>query len=447
MTRILIVFMSLLSLNATLRAEAPPNVVLIISDDQGWKDYSFMGHPAIRTPHLDKLASQSLVYTRGYVPDSLCRPSLASILTGHYPHRHRITGNDPQLTGDLAKRPKAQALKSPEYAQLRTRYSQNLDEFPKLPSALHAHKGYVSLQTGKWWERNYSDGGFTTGMSHGVTGQGGRHGDQGLEIGRQGLKPIEEFIDSAVKSQKPFLVWYAPMLPHTPHNPPQRLLDKYRDKTPHPPVAKYWAMCEWFDETVGELLGVLEQRDLTRNTIVVYVTDNGWIQTEVAEGGASGGVRGKRSQYDGGVRTPIMIRWPGHITPRRDETHLASSIDLFPTILSAVGVDDKGLLQSLPGVNLLDEKQVAARSRVFGEIYEHDVYDIARPAASLRFRWVVDGEWKLIVPHLERVPDGVVELYHLSEDPDELRNLAESEPDRVATLRKSLDAHWRPDSP
>ncbi len=444
MSRLLSVIVCLLSLVRSLHAAAPPNVVLIISDDQGWQDYSFMGHPAIQTPHLDKLARESLVYTRGYVPDSLCRPSLASILTGHYPHRHRITGNDPRLSGDLAQLPKGQAQKSPVYAQLRTRYSQNLDEFPKLPSALHSHLGYVSFQTGKWWERNYTHGGFTSGMSHGETGKGGRHGDEGLAIGRQGLKPVEEFIDSAVKDQKPFLVWYAPMLPHTPHNPPQRLVDKYQDKTPHLPIAKYWAMCEWFDETVGELLGVLDKRDLTRNTIVVYVTDNGWIQTEVAEGGASGGVRGKRSQYDGGVRTPIMIRWPGHVAPRRDETHLASSIDLFPTLLSAVGVDDASLLQTLPGVNLLDEKQVAARSSVFGEIYEHDVYDIARPAASLRHRWVVNDEWKLIVPHAERVPTGVTELYHLSADPDEMRNLAESEPDRVAAMRALLDAHWQP---
>jgi arylsulfatase A-like enzyme len=445
MNRRLSLIVLLLSLVSPLRADAPPNVVLIISDDQGWKDYSFMGHPAIRTPHLDKLATESLVYTRGYVPDSLCRPSLASILTGQYPHRHRITGNDPQLTGDLAKLPRAQALKNPEYDGLRARYSQNLDEFPKLPSALHAHTGYVSLQTGKWWERNYSHGGFTAGMSHGESGKGGRHGDQGLEIGRQGMKPVEEFIDAAKKDQKPFFVWYAPMLPHTPHNPPQRLLDNYRNKTPHLAVAKYWAMCEWFDETVGELLGALEQRDLTRNTIVVYVTDNGWVQTESGEGGASGGERGKRSQYDGGVRTPIMIRWPGHVTPRRDESHLASSIDLFPTILSAVGVDDKSLLTSLPGVNLLDEKQVAARSSIFGEIYEHDVSDITRPATSLRHRWIIDGEWKLIVPHTARVPDGVTELYHLSQDPDELRNLAESKPDRVEALRKSLDQHWLPE--
>ena len=117
----------------------------------------------------------------------------------------------------------------------------------------------------------------------------------------------------------------------------------------------------------------------------------------------------------------------------------------YDDFFSAIKRDDASLLQSLPGVDLLDEKQVASRSSVFGEIYEHDVYDIARPAASLRYRWVVSGEWKLIVPHAERVPDGVTELFHLSEDPDEMRNLAESEPDRVATLRKLLEAHWRPE--
>ena len=115
-------------------------------------------------------------------------------------------------------------------------------------------------------------------------------GTRDWRSGGRGCKPVEEFIDAAAKDQKPFFVWYAPMLPHTPHNPPQRLLDKYKDQTPHLPIAKYWAMCEWFDESVGELMGVLEKRDLTRNTIVVYVTDNGWIQTG-GEGGASGGAR------------------------------------------------------------------------------------------------------------------------------------------------------------
>lgn len=140
-----------------------------------------------------------------------------------------------------------------------------------------------------------------------------------------------------------------------------------------------------------------------------------------------------------------MIRWPGHVEPRRDDSHLASSLDLFPTITAALGINDPTLRATLPGINLLDGEQVAARKHVFGEIFEHDVYDIARPAASLKYRWVNDGEWKLIVPHAERVPDGAVELYHIAEDPDELKNLAASEPDRVVSLREVLDAWWKPE--
>ena len=92
-----------------------------------------------------------------------------------------------------------------------------------------------------------------------------------------------------------------------------------------------------------------------------------------------------------------------------------------------------------------NHEQVNARQHVFGEIFEHDVYDIARPAASLKYRWVNEGEWKLIIPHAERVPEGQIELYHVAEDPDELKNLAMSEPDRVTKLRQVLDDWWRPE--
>ncbi|RLS51323.1 MAG: sulfatase [Planctomycetota bacterium] len=434
----------LTSVLAHAEAERPPNVVLIISDDQGWKDYSFMGHPHLKTPHIDKLARESLVYTRGYVPTSLCRPSLASILTGQNPFRHRITGNDPALVGALAEMKRPLAMKSPAYQELRTNYSRNLDALPKLPSALHSYRGYVSFQTGKWWERNPSDCGFTAGMSHGDTEKGGRHGDEGLSIGRQGIAPIEKFMDDAMEQRKPFMVWYAPMMPHTPHNPPQRLVDKYKSLTPHLPIAKYWAMCDWFDESVGELMGALEKRQLVNNTIVLYVVDNGWVQSPSGEGGATGAERGKRSPYDGGTRTPIMVRWPGHVIPRRDDTHLVCSIDLFPTILHAAGVDDPSLFRSLPGRNLLDAPMIAERQKIFGDIYEHDVHDIHNPSASLRYRWVIEGEWKLIEPNRERVPEGVAELYHITVDPDEQQNLATGEPDRVADLRKALDAWWTP---
>src|SRR5437867_594264 len=244
-----------------------PNIVLIISDDQGAGDYGFQGHPHVQTPHLDKLAAASLTFPRGYVPSSLCCPSLASIITGLYPHQHKITANDPPAVPGVAKDGRGS---SPELA---ARWNGLLDKVPTLPRMLAA-QGYLSFQTGKWWHGDFTRGGFTHGMT-----KGARHGDAGLTIGRQGLQPIYDFVADARRQQKPFFVWYAPFMPHTPHTPPDRLFQKYAAKTPSPHIARYWAMCEWFDETCGELLGYLEREKLAQNTLVVYLADNGWVQS------------------------------------------------------------------------------------------------------------------------------------------------------------------------
>jgi uncharacterized sulfatase len=431
-------FLYALGLLASLAAPgfaAPPNVVMIIGDDQAWTDYSFMGHKTIRTPNLDKLASESLLYTHGYVPSSLCRPSLASMITGLYPHQNKITSNDPPLpTGKKL----GQAAKDPAYLKQRQQMAAYIEKVPTLPRLL-GDKGYISLQTGKWWEGNACRcGGFTEAMTHGDPTKGGRHGDEGLKIGREGLKPVFAFLDEAKKDGKPFYLWYAPMMPHSPHNPPEQFLAKYRDKTPSIHVARYWAMCEWFDSTVGELLAKLDKNGQADNTIVVYLHDNGWIQQPDSPAYAP---KSKRSQYDGGLRTPIMIRWPGKVKPGVSE-RLALSIDLAPTILTAIGARPT---DAMPGINLLDAKAVAARPAIFGEIFEHNAVDIDSPSANLMYRWVVEGNWKLIVPHGPNVKDGKVELYDLSKDPTETGNLAAKNPDRVAELKKKLDAWWKPE--
>ncbi|CAN0366870.1 unnamed protein product, partial [Ectocarpus sp. 4 AP-2014] len=198
------------------------------------------------------------------------------------------------------------------------------DSWATLPRRL-APFGYQSLQTGKWWLGSYRRGGFTHGMTRGFPEPGGRHGDDGLKIGRESLGPIPAFLDEAVEAGHPFFLWYAPFLPHAPHTPPERLLAKYRDRAPTQPVAKYWAMCEWFDETCGLLLDELESRDLSDNTIVIYACDNGWINLPNRTAYAP---RSKRSPYDGGLRTPILFRWPNRIEPRRDESTPVSTIDI-----------------------------------------------------------------------------------------------------------------------
>jgi uncharacterized sulfatase len=418
---LLLLFFFLTVATPSYADDSLPNVLLIISDDQGWTDYGFMQHPHIQTPHLDQLARESLTFTRGYVPSSLCRPSLASIVTGRYPHEHGIVGNDPPVRG--ADMPAS-----------RDEYLQHIDGADTLPELL-ATRGYTRLQTGKWWEGSYERGGFDHGMTHGDPRRGGRHGDDGLVIGREGLAPIFDFIREAKSNHQPFLVWYAPMMPHTPHDPPERLLHKYRDKTDSIHIARYWAMCQWFDETCGQLLTFLDEQQLREKTIVIYVTDNGWINRLDS---AQFAAKSKLSPYDGGVRTPIMVRWPHRLAPKRDDQTLVSSLDIVPTVLRAAGVES---IEDLPGVDLLNEQQLSSRHAIFGEIFEHDVQDIANPLASLQYRWMIEGNWKIIVPQSSRVPAGV-ELYDLYDDPQESKNLAKQYPDRVADLVEKLSAYW-----
>ena len=239
-----------------------PNILFIISDDQAWSDYGFMGHPHIATPRLDELARQSLTFTRGYTPVPLCRPSLATIITGLYPHQHGVTGNDPTLP-DRGVNAMAQR-RNPKYARY---YETIIENFVRRPNLVRdlTGAGYVALQTGKWWEGNpVKTAGFTHAMTAGDQA-GDRHGGAGLTIGRQGLEPITRFIEQA--GDRPWFVWYAPLLPHAPHTPPEDLLEKYLKVAPSEPVARYWASVEWFDHTCGELLDYLDQQDSVRTRL------------------------------------------------------------------------------------------------------------------------------------------------------------------------------------
>ena len=428
MKHTLLLLTAILSLASHASAAKPPNILLIISDDQSWTDYSFMGHEAIETPNIDRLAKQSRLFKRGYVPSSLCCPSLASMITGLYPHQTKITGNEPPMPPG--------GRNSEQYRKQVQECASFIDDLPTLPRLL-AKRGYVSHQSGKWWQGHYSRGGFTHGMTHGDPKRGGRHGDVGLKIGREGMDEIFDFIEDS--GDKPFFVWYAPFLPHTPHNPPKRLLDKYAKKTESKFIARYWAMCEWFDETCGQLLDHLDEKKLADNTIVLYVTDNGWIQR--ADNGRYA-PRSKRSQYDGGLRTPIMVRWPGKVKPE-DRPELANSIDLAPTILKACGLAPTKEMQ---GIDLLDDTALAKRKSTYGAIYLHNAVDIHKPSANLTYRWLIDGNWKLILPHKENVTTkakhrdtGETELYNLAKDPHERNNLAKARQDRIKSLAKQLN--------
>lgn len=435
---------SVQAINAQDSADRFPDIVFILSDDQAYNDYSFMGHEHIRTPNLDRLARESRLFTRGYVPDSLCRPSLATIISGLYPHQHGIVGNDPPpaaSTGPRAPR----RYNDPAYQQRIEEFLRlHIDRVETLPDRLKK-LGYVSFQTGKWWEGNFQRGGFDQGMTHGDVPRGARHGDVGLDIGRKGMEQVEKYVQGARKDNQAYFLWYAPMLPHAPHNPPERLLAKYRKLAPTEPIAKYWAMCEFFDETVGELREIIARSGRPDNTLIVYVTDNGWINLPDKSAYAP---RSKRSPNEGGIRTPIMFHWAGHIEPARDETHLVSSIDLVPTTLALIGQKTD---PELPGIDVLNDSALKARPAVFGEIFEHDIVDMKDAAKSLQYRWIIEGYHKLIVPakrmeQAGQTASSKVELYDLKNDPHEEHDLADAEHEAVIkSLRMKLDA-WYPDA-
>ncbi len=411
------VFLVLMLGMGVLRAETSqrPNIVLIISDDQGWNDYGFMGGRHVHTPHLDRLAAGGLTFTRGYVTTALCSPSLASMLTGRHPHEHGITGNDP--------------VKSASREDWLNRFFQ----YPMLPKEL-AKAGYATLHTGKYWMRKPADAGFTRDM-----GDTDRHGGKALAIGRETMQPIFDFVDESTKNQKPFFVWYAPLMPHTPHTPPHRLAEKYAGQKD----GKYLAMVEWFDETCGALMEHLRARGVDRNTLVVLITDNGWNEF------------GKCTPYENGVRTPVVIHWPDRVSPRTETQRLVQNIDVFPTLLHAAGV---AVPKGVSGINLLDEKAVASRDALFFANYSHDMVAAAEPEKSLWTRSCVQGNWKLISwrknppgvkPSLggerHKNPDAMQELFNLEADPAETVNLAERHPERVRELQSRINAWWNPD--
>lgn len=443
---------------------SPLHVVYIIADDQAWHDFGFMGSKEALTPHLDRLAARSACFTHGYVPTSLCSPSLATLLTGRYPHQSGLHYNHPPPGNSAFNKMRSRA----DYERARAPAFARIRQQPSL-SRLLGERGYRSLQTGKFWEGHFSNAGFTEGMTvfEPAPGQdyGGNrvlangdmaahgNGDHGLKIGRETLQPIADFLDRHA-AQAPTFVWYAPYLPHQPHDSPRKFFELHEGRGLPAHRIPYLASISQFDATVGELMALYEQRGLAGNTLFVFVSDNGWTPDTVPDKKHPGefilNKRSKYSPFEDGLRTPILLRWDGVIAPATHET-LVSSVDLLPTVLEAVGAP----LPELPGRSLLAVAkggQTLADQPVFGEIYPGDASVLGQPARDIAYRWVRHGRHKLIVPHLHgqarpwndylREPA----LFDVVADPGEARNLAD-DPTQAVTLRRlreRLDAWWTP---
>ena len=429
-----------------------PNVVMIVADDQSFRDFGFLGNDHVHTPHIDRLAAQSARYPNGYVPMSLCRASLATMLTGLYPHQHGIHFNHPP-----PGLPRMLKMTAEQYHATRATADRFIQNASTIPGILSRH-GYASLQTGKFWEGHYSNGGFTHGMTTGrptdrlgwntgtrqlPNGEWVAHGngDAGLVIGRETMEPIFRFIDEQA-GRKPFFVWYAPYLPHVPYDAPAEYEQLALEKGAPPHLAAYYASIARFDRTVGELLEFLEEEDLLDTTLIVFVSDNG-LRPDPAQPSRADR-RSKTSQYEDGLRTPVLIRWDGRIEAGE---HLSpvQTIDLLPTILAAAGLSleitskmqGRSLLASAMGLEYL------APVPVFGAIYPGDARSLGRPSHHVRGRWVRDGDFKLVLPGAGPNPLPL-ELYDLSRDPDETTNLAGSpeHAERIVWLTRLIDQWW-----
>ncbi|MHC4137967.1 MAG: sulfatase family protein [Planctomycetota bacterium] len=410
--------------------ERPPNLILIISDDHDWTHLGFMGHELVETPTIDKLASEGVVFPVSYTMP-VCRPSLAGLLTGQHPHQSGVYCNFG--VGGLRA--------------------------PTLLPKLLKEAGYKTFAQGKFWEGKASRLGFT----HGFTD--GNYKSRGPIRAKQEL--VLDFLDEV--GTDPFFIWYAPSVPHAPLNPPKRyrrLFDPTEIPVPEwiepdqreafqRAEATSFAMEAWLDGGIAVLLDGLRSRGLARDTLIVFIIDNGYANGYVA----------KASPYERGVRTPITLYWPDKIEGGREFAELASYLDIMPTLLDYAGVP---VPEGLGGKSLrpiIEGKGVAWRDGLFGAAYvikatrggvrpEEDVYALyARTGRWKYILWVKDVRehqnmsqfWieHSFVPFPNR-SRGDEDLYDLKNDPDERNDLFE-EPEqraRVARFREQVLEWW-----
>ncbi len=438
-------FLTLLGLLTPAFAEdRPPNVVFLLTDDHPWNEYGFMESEVAHTPNIDRLASQSARFVNGYVPSSVCRPSLGIALTGLYPHQSGIWFSS-----------------SPNRSQDRNA-AHLIADLPSLPRLL-AEQGYASLQTGKHWEGDYLAAGFTEGTTVYENGRKTYNGTRphGKRIGRDTLEPVYDFVDRQVAADTPFFLWYGVYLPHAPADAPDKYRQLFDGKGLSDAEIAYHANIAWLDDTIGQLMGYFDEKGITENTLFVLLSDNGMT---IHEDPWWGGPGGKTSTGEMGLRTPILVRWDGRVEPATHE-QLVSSINFVPTVLNAAGVKMGDL--NLPGEDLIElakQDRSTTERPLFGELYNpNPTAPVGMEAATaVSYRWVREGDWKLIVPdNLDRrellhkgwpkigtvkAEDHFtnVRLFDLANDPGETANLAESKPEKVAALRTLLDAWWNP---
>jgi arylsulfatase A len=432
-------------------AEVKPNIVLILVDDMGWTDAGCYGSRYYETPNIDRLAAGGMLFTDSYASCAVCSPTRASIMTGRYPVRTGITdwirgsfqGGRVPLDG---KNPsgyeggKNSKLLCPQNARWL-----ELEEIT-VPEILEQGE-YVSCHIGKWHlgfvEWYPEKQGFDTNIGGCDYGQPPSYFDPYFRSGHGSIPTLEprkvgEYLtdreaDEAVgfirrNRNRPFFLYMAHYAVHTPLEGKNELVRKYAAKTKtNQSNATYAAMVESVDSAVGRILDVLDELGIAENTLILFTSDNGgYLQATNNDPLRSG----KGYPYEGGIRVPLIARWPKKIQEGSECGTPVTSVDYFPTFCEAASVP---LPQDRPidGISLmplLAQKGNIDRSDIFWH-FPHYRGDIV-PYSIIR-----SGDWKLI----RRYEGKSHELFNLKEDLSEKFDLSEKLPDRVAELDKRLD--------
>ena len=407
---------------------ASPNVLLIITDDQGYGDFSIHGNPHVSTPHIDKLGHESVRFDRFFV-NSFCAPTRAALLTGRWPVRtgvHGVTHNKE------AMRPSevtiAEALKSGGYRTACIGKWHNGEQFPFTPQG-QGFDEVFGFNNGHW--NNYFDAVLLRGSKPEQT-----KGYITDVLTDEAMKFI-----TASKSQ-PFFCYLAYNAPHSPYQVPDAYFDKFKAKGFEDNVAAFYGMCENLDDNVGRLLAHLETQRIAENTVVLFLTDNGGTAgVKIYNAGMRGG---KTSVHEGGTRVPLFMRWPAAKWRPHVVKPIVSHIDVLPTLLDLCGVT-KPEGPKVDGITLrplLEGQEIWPERTLFTHNPIDETNKFPGAVRTQKYRLVKEikgagGGSKAKANDASALP---WQLYDMESDPAQEKDIATAHPDIVTDLSARYDA-------
>ncbi|HTL29610.1 MAG TPA: sulfatase [Tepidisphaeraceae bacterium] len=419
-------------------AQRSPNVIIIMTDDQGYNDVGCYGSPDIKTPRLDKLASEGVRFTDFYSSAPVCSPSRAGLLTGCYPQRVSIG----RIPAERTNHPFEHVFYS------KSKYGLNTNEVTI--AQVIKTRGYATGCVGKWHLGDATEflpthRGFDEyfGMPYSNDSKPDCiiRGDKVIEQHTNQDTLVERYTDEATKfirahKDEPFFLYFAHNAPHT----PLHISKKFQGKSER---GLYGDVVQAIDWSVGQVLDTLAELKLDENTLVIFTSDNGPWYIRGEDGGMATPLRsGKGTTYDGGMRVPCIMRWPGHIPPGSVCRDVACNIDFAPTVAAIAGA-------TMPSDRIIDGKDI--RPLMESQANAKTPHDPFLYYADGRLMAVRSGKWKLRFPsvlqdelHYGKLeqPDAPLPqaLYNLSNDPGEQKNVAADHADIVARLTKLADA-------